>query len=201
MHLFEPEGPLLNNPCVWEWGSLIGWAHVLCLSLQLGDHLSEPSELQGLGEFWSRGPERKEIMLTEGTLDRQKLRAVITFSSIWIFKLLPIFPCYKNSFSFFFFFWATPAAYGRSQARGQIRAAAAGLCYSLSHSSTRSEPHLQPMLQLIAIPGLLTHWVGPRIEPASSWTLVGFLTHWTTVGTPRENSLCMKCFLHLCLFP
>ena len=31
------------------------------------------------------------------------------------------------------------SAYGGSQARGQIRAVAAGLCHS--HSNTRSEPH------------------------------------------------------------
>ena len=47
---------------------------------------------------------------------------------------------------FFFFFglfatsWATPAAYGGSQARGRIGAVAAGLCHS--HSNTRSETSL-----------------------------------------------------------
>ena len=48
------------------------------------------------------------------------------------------------SFSFLFFLFAfsraTPAAYGGSQARGLIRAAAAGLYHS--HSNTGSEPHL-----------------------------------------------------------
>ena len=38
-------------------------------------------------------------------------------------------------------------AYGRSQARGQIRAVAVKLCHS--HSSTRTEMHLQPTPQLI----------------------------------------------------
>ena len=42
-----------------------------------------------------------------------------------------------------FFFKATLVAYGSSQARGQIGAAAAGLCHSL---------HLQPMPQLAAVP-------------------------------------------------
>ena len=32
--------------------------------------------------------------------------------------------------------------------------------------------------------GSLTHWARPGIEPASSWTLVRFLTHWATMGTP-----------------
>ena len=42
--------------------------------------------------------------------------------------------------SFFFFFRATPMAYGGSQARGLIRAAAASLYHS--HSNLGSEPHL-----------------------------------------------------------
>ena len=43
-------------------------------------------------------------------------------------------------FYFFFLFRATPAAYGSSQAGGQIGAAATGLCHS--HSNMGSEPHL-----------------------------------------------------------
>ena len=71
---------------------------------------------------------------------------------------------------FFLFFRATPVAYGGSQARGPIRAAAAGQCHSHSHT------------------GSLIHCVRLRIEPASSWTLVGFLTRCATMGTP-ENTL------------
>ena len=57
---------------------------------------------------------------------------------------------------FFFFFglfaisWAAPAAYGGSQARGQIGALASGLHHS--HSSVKSEPRLQPTPQLPATP-------------------------------------------------
>ena len=46
----------------------------------------------------------------------------------------------------FFFFKATPAAYGSSRARGEIGATAAGLRHS--QSNTRSEPHLRPTPQL-----------------------------------------------------
>ena len=46
-------------------------------------------------------------------------------------------------------FRATPTPYGGSQARGRIRAAAAGLHHS--HSHTRSEPCLQHMPQLTAM--------------------------------------------------
>ena len=48
------------------------------------------------------------------------------------------------------FFRATPAAYGGSQARDQIRAVAAGLCQS--HSNVISKPHLQPTPQIMAMP-------------------------------------------------
>ena len=52
-------------------------------------------------------------------------------------------------FVFFFFlglFRAAPVVYGSFQPRGQIRAAAASLYHS--HSHTRSEPHLQLTSQL-----------------------------------------------------
>ena len=51
---------------------------------------------------------------------------------------------------FLFFSRTTPAAYGGSQARGRIGAAAAGLCQS--HSNTRSELRLQPAPQVTATP-------------------------------------------------
>ena len=43
-----------------------------------------------------------------------------------------------------------PTAYGGSQARGPVRAIAAGLCQS--HSNMGSEPHLKPTPQLTAMP-------------------------------------------------
>ena len=52
--------------------------------------------------------------------------------------------CYVFSFFFFllfcvlFFLRAIPTAYGSSRARGQIGAAATGLCHS--HSNSKSEP-------------------------------------------------------------
>ena len=45
---------------------------------------------------------------------------------------------------------AAPAAYGGSQARGRIGAAAAGLHHS--HSNAASEPRLRPTPQLTARP-------------------------------------------------
>ena len=52
-------------------------------------------------------------------------------------------------FFFFLLFGATPAAYGNSQARGRIGAAASGLHHS--HSNAESEQHLQLMPQLTAM--------------------------------------------------
>jgi len=43
---------------------------------------------------------------------------------------------------------ATPVAYGSFQTMGQIGAVAAGQCDS--NSNTGSEPHMQPMPQLVA---------------------------------------------------
>ena len=51
--------------------------------------------------------------------------------------------------SFFLLFMAIPEAYGSSQTRGQIRAAAASLGHS--HSNTGPELQLQPMLWLVAM--------------------------------------------------
>ena len=52
-------------------------------------------------------------------------------------------------FFFFFFFRAAPMACGGSQARGWIKAVAAGLHHS--HSNTRSEPCLWTTPQLLAM--------------------------------------------------
>ena len=79
---------------------------------------------------------------------------------------------FKLIFFFFFFAFldrATPTACGGSQARGQIRATAAGLCHS--HSNAGSEPCLRPTPQLMAM-------LDPRpteLEPTSSWIPVRFV--------------------------
>ena len=56
----------------------------------------------------------------------------------------------QETFFFFCFLGPYPWAYGSSQARGQIRAAAAGLHHS--HSNLGSEPCQQPIPQLTAMP-------------------------------------------------
>ena len=69
---------------------------------------------------------------------------------------------------FFYLFRVTPAVYGGSQARGQIRATVAGLHHS--HSNIR----------------FVTSWVRPGIEPTSSWIPVGF------VSTEPQQELLIK---------
>ena len=80
----------------------------------------------------------------------------------------------------YLFFYSLPAAYVISQARSWTGAAAVGLYHS--YSNAISEPCLWP--QLLATLDPLTYWVRPGIEPASSWILVGFITHWATTETP-----------------
>ena len=50
---------------------------------------------------------------------------------------------------YLFIYLAAGVAYGSFQARGQTGAVTAGLCHS--HSNARSEPHLQPTPQFMAM--------------------------------------------------
>ena len=59
-------------------------------------------------------------------------------------------------------FRADPAIYGSSQARGQVRAGAAGLHHS--HSSAGSKAHLRPT------PQLTQHWILSPLSEARDQT-------------------------------
>lgn len=75
-----------------------------------------------------------------------------------------------NSRDYYFcLFRAAPAAYGGSQARSQIRAAAASPHHS--HSNARSEPCLQPVLQLQQTLDPLTHCAWQGIKPTTQQQL------------------------------
>ena len=87
-------------------------------------------------------------------------------------RFLKAVPKWEGTY-FFVLFRAAPEAYGGSQARGQIGAAAVGLHHS--HSDARSKPHLQPTPQLTARPDPLTHCVRPGSEASFSWILVRFV--------------------------
>ena len=64
---------------------------------------------------------------------------------------------------------------------------------SHSHGNTRSTIYTAACSNA----GSLTHWVRPEIKPASSWILVGFLTCWATMGTPRLIFMYVKLSVHL----
>ena len=88
------------------------------------------------------------------------LKITFTFFVLWSFSQSSfLFVCFV-----FLLFRAAPVAYGGSQARGWIRAIAAGL--RQSHSSA----------------GTLTHWARPGIEPSPSRILVGFVS-----STPQRE--------------
>ena len=71
-----------------------------------------------------------------------------SLASLSVLTCKVLFVCLFVCFCLFAFPGAAPPAYGGSQARGQIRAAASSL--RQSHSNTGSKPHLQPIPQLMA---------------------------------------------------
>ena len=73
-----------------------------------------------------------------------RVSQVFFFLSSFLFFL----PSFLPSFLSFLLFRVPPAAYGSSQARGQIGAVTTGLHHS--HSNTGSEPHLWSIPQLTA---------------------------------------------------
>ena len=82
-------------------------------------------------------------------------------------------------FFIYFFFRLAPAVDGSSQARDWIGAITASQHHS--HSNAGSKPHLWPWTENQKdnhphVTATLTHWVGPGIEPVSSWILVRFIT-------------------------
>ena len=78
-----------------------------------------------------------------GLLTANTYRSLPSMMGFWGFLCLFVLFC-------FLLFRAVPMAYGSSQARGGIGAAAASLCRR--HSNTGSKPHLQPTPQLTAMP-------------------------------------------------
>ena len=84
---------------------------------------------------------------------RKKSRKI--FIKLFTVAIIMEFQEILISFYFYLFiciFRVTPAAYGGSQARDWIRAAAASLCHS--HSNAESEPGLRPTPQLMATPDI-----------------------------------------------
>ena len=66
-----------------------------------------------------------------------RLQQLPAFGRFVFYLCLPLIPSTADYFASFFFFRATPRAYGRSQARGRIGAIAVSLHHS--HSNLRYE--------------------------------------------------------------
>ena len=80
---------------------------------------------------------------------------------------------------FFFFLGPCPMAYGSSQVRGHIGAAAASLHHS--HSNARSEPSLQQHHQILTPLSGARDWTCILID--TSWVLY----QWTVTGAPQRD--------------
>uniref|UniRef100_A0A8D1ZL36 Uncharacterized protein n=1 Tax=Sus scrofa TaxID=9823 RepID=A0A8D1ZL36_PIG len=80
---------------------------------------------------------------------------------------------YLFIYFYFLLFKATPVAYGGSQAKGQIRATAAGLHHSYSNAGFKM--HLQPTPHS-SWHQILNPRERPGIKSAASWFLVGFIS-------------------------
>ena len=92
-----------------------------------------------------------------------------------IIRIINLFIIFLNLFR------AASAACGSSQARGWIRAVAAGLHHSHSNTQTRAASTTYTTAHGNA--GSSTHWARAGIKPASSWLLVHY--YWATTGTPQ----------------
>ena len=79
-----------------------------------------------------------------------RIRASTATWDIEVGFLTHITTARTHLFIFFSLFMSPPEAYGSSQARGRIRAAAAGVHHS--HSNMGSKPRLWPIPQLMATP-------------------------------------------------
>ena len=78
-----------------------------------------------------------------------------------------------------------PAAYGNSWAKGQIGATPVGLHHG--HSNTRSDLHLQPTQQLVAMLDPQPTERGQGSNPRLPWDNDSFLTHWAEPQQKLHN--------------
>ena len=95
---------------------------------------------------------------------------------------------------FFFFSTATPAAYGSSQARGQIGAATGDYATATATQDLSRICDLRRILQQRQILELTERGQGSNLHPRQYH--VGFLTHLATMGTPWPLSLKHPSFKH-----
>ena len=133
-YLASPLGPaivwfILTNVCMcmrWDQGFSFVCTNILLTTVRWFSQNRKP---------W------KEKLFSEGTeLPTLSLLLILKICTTLLFYFIMIFLLFR----------ATSVAYGYSQARGWMRAVAAGLHHS--HSNTGSKPCLQPTPQLMAMP-------------------------------------------------
>ena len=110
----------------------------------------------------------------------------------WHENLFSLHPRKPTFFFFFFFFWlfrATPVAYGNSQDRNRIGAIAPGLSYSHWPTPQPQQRGIWTHTTAHGNASSWNHWARPRIEPTSSWVLIGFVNHWAAKEIPKTHIL------------
>ena len=139
---------VLSPVLTWTFNNLI-WCHVLLLYFDY-DYLSSHAVCSS----------QTSRVIGCQTSPNSTIKSVTTAANATIFFLIsPLYfiTALHPSLSFLFvcfwwfvFFRSAPTEFGGSQARGPIRAVAAGLHHH--HSNMGSEPRLQPTPQLTAMP-------------------------------------------------
>ena len=99
-----------------------------------------------------------------------------------------------NTFFFFFLFTVAPVTYGHSQARGQIRAAAASIHQPQQHQIWAAS---ETFTTICSNARSLTYWLRPGVKPASSWTLCQVLNQLSHNGNASYQ--CFQKHLFLCI--
>ena len=117
---------------LWLWRRLAAIAPIRSLAW-------EPPYAAGVAQEMAKRQKRKKF-----NAKTKELIAYIFFKEFYGFR--PYIQVFKPLFFFFFCFLGPHLPYGSSQARGRIRATIA------SHSNIGSEPCLQPIPQLMAMP-------------------------------------------------
>ena len=125
------------QPSRRRWCSAVGCLgnlpcdHVQIIALSLGFWGSRARNRTSVLNPLSKLFPSSKMNSSADNVQQDKHRQLPSHSHIWWIH---------NNFFFFFFGRAASVAYGGSQAKGQIRATAASLCYS--HSNTGSKPCL-----------------------------------------------------------
>ena len=103
------------------------------------------------------------------------------------YKIIQIF--WFFFFFLFFLFRATPVAYAYESSRLGVTSELQQSAYTTATAMPDPICICNLYHNFYSSTGSLTHWVRPAIKPSSSWTLVRFLTHWATMGTPDISLL------------